>query len=184
MSAKPRGFIGSSREGLGVADKLLQCLADYADIKPWDLMVQPGKYVLESLAEELEKSQFGIFVFTPDDVLKLRQEEYVAVRDNVLFELGMFVGRLGRTRSFIVMPEGVKNFRIPADLLGVSVLYFNPQQEDLDIALGKACVTIRQQVRKIEVPGGGSGGAPGPDEGPKPGKRPKKKKPPTIFEVH
>jgi predicted nucleotide-binding protein len=161
MNSKPRGFIGSSREGLKVARKLVQCLDDSASIQPWDQgMVKPGEFVLEGLANELEESQFGIFVFTPDDALNLRQEEFLAVRDNVLFELGMFVGRLGRRRSFIVMPRGVNNFRIPTDLLGLSVLYFDPQEKNLRIALTKACEDIREEIERIEVSDGGSSARP------------------------
>lgn len=167
MSSKPRGFIGSSREGLKVARKLVQCLADSAFIQSWDQgMVKPGEFVLEGLANELEQSQFGIFVFTPEDTLTLRQAEFLAVRDNVLFELGMFVGRLGRKRSFIVMPRGVDNFRIPTDLLGLSVLYFDPQQKDLGMALAKPCEDIREEIEKIEVPAEVSSAL--PERGPRP----------------
>ncbi len=42
---------------------------------------------------------------TLDDVVNFRGENRPAVRDNVLFELGLAMGRLGRERVFYMLPE-------------------------------------------------------------------------------
>ena len=42
-------------------------------------------------------------------------------RDNVIFELGLLMGALGRERVFILKPRNV-DIRIPSDLLGVTWL--------------------------------------------------------------
>ncbi|MFX6202076.1 TIR domain-containing protein, partial [Acinetobacter baumannii] len=57
---------------------------------------------LQSLLDATRKFDFAAFVFTPDDILVLRGEQHNAVRDNVLFELGLFIGALGANRTFLV----------------------------------------------------------------------------------
>ncbi|MFS1985958.1 TIR domain-containing protein [Vibrio breoganii] len=41
----------------------------------------------------------AIFVLSPDDVVKIRGTEQTVTRDNVVFELGMFIGRLGADKN-------------------------------------------------------------------------------------
>ena len=45
---------------------------------------------------------FAIFVFHPDDKSLIREKEYDTVRDNVILELGMFIGTLGLEKCFIL----------------------------------------------------------------------------------
>ncbi|MFS1941253.1 TIR domain-containing protein [Vibrio splendidus] len=41
-------------------------------------------------------------LLSPDDVVKIRGTEQTVTRDNVVFELGMFIGRLGADKTFMV----------------------------------------------------------------------------------
>jgi predicted nucleotide-binding protein len=103
MVTKPKFFIGSSQEGLDVAYALQYNLDNFAEVTVWDQGVfQLSEYTLQSLCNILEKSDYGIFVFTPDDISKIRDETFKTVRDNVLFELGLCMGRLGKDRTFII----------------------------------------------------------------------------------
>ena len=61
---------------------------------------------LETLVSESKSYQFAILVLTPDDVVVKRGETTMAARDNVLFELGLFMGKLGREHTFIVCSRG------------------------------------------------------------------------------
>ena len=70
---------------------------------------------LESLVERLDDFDFAALILTPDDVTISRDEEMQAPRDNVLLELGLFIGAIGRERSFIVYDRG-SNLKLPSDL--------------------------------------------------------------------
>lgn len=142
-------FVASSVEGLDVAYPLQVNLQHDADITIWSqgvfsLSVTP----LDSITKALESLDFGIFVFSPDDETIMRGDVSETVRDNVIFELGLFIGRLGKRRCFIVMPDNV-NLHIPTDLVGVSPAKYSGKREKSEIAaaLGPACHEIRQAMK-------------------------------------
>jgi len=54
------------------------------------------------------------------------------VRDNVLFEAGMFMGMQGDDRAFIVSPRDV-DFHTATDLLGITTAAYEPDQVKRDI---------------------------------------------------
>jgi hypothetical protein len=73
------------------------------------------------------------------------------VRDNVVFELGLFAGRLGIERTFIVMPDDGKDMRIPTDLTGVTPGKYDATRKDgnLVAALGPFCNQVRRAIQKL-----------------------------------
>jgi len=151
INPRSQVFVGSSRESRRVAYKLQQNLDEDADVTVWDQNVfRLTKSNLESLLEQLRRSDFGIFVFAPEDLIRLRSTSLKAVRDNVLFELGLFMGRLGRERTFIVTPLGQK-LHIPTDLLGITVGRFSLKRADGNTraALGPFCEEVREQIEKL-----------------------------------
>lgn len=141
---KPKIFIGSSVEGLSVAYSIQQNLTHDADVTVWDQGVfELSKTTIESLLEVLEKSDFGIFVFTPDDISVTRQKNKNVVRDNVIFEFGLFIGKLARERVFFVTPSG-SDVHLPTDLVGITPGKYDPNREDksLQAATGPVCHQI------------------------------------------
>ncbi|WP_375320628.1 TIR domain-containing protein [Aliivibrio logei] len=146
---KPKVFVASSVEGLDVAYPMQVNLQHDADITVWSqgvfsLSVTP----LDSITEALNASDFGIFVFSPDDETVMRGTVNNTVRDNVLFELGLFIGKLGKRRCFIIMPDNV-DLHIPTDLVGVTPAKYAGARDKSEIAasLGPACHEIRQAMK-------------------------------------
>jgi hypothetical protein len=70
---------------------------------------------------------FGIFVFSPDDKVKIHTKDLFCARDNVVFEAGLLMGRYGRHNVFVVCPENVSDFRIPTDLQGFTTVPYDPK---------------------------------------------------------
>jgi hypothetical protein len=151
---KPALFVGCSSESLDVAYAAQKNLEDVAEVVVWTQGIfKLTKSYLESLLEALEDTAFGLFIFGPDDVIKIRGIERPTTRDNVVFELGLFIGRLGRDRSFILMPKESPDFHLLTDLLGISTATFQPpaRTDRLQAALGPACHDIRAAIRKQPV---------------------------------
>ncbi len=148
---KARIFIGSSVEGLNVAYAVQQNLLHDAEITVWDQGVfEISSTTIESLEKAISTSDFGIFVFTPDDALRMRGEDHSSVRDNVLFEMGLFAGKIGRERVFFLTPSDSPP-HIPTDLLGVSPAKYEANRSDgsMQAATGPACHQIRAKIKKL-----------------------------------
>jgi predicted nucleotide-binding protein len=127
-NAKSEVFIGSSRESLAIAQTITGAFSSELSIvaKPWTdpSIFEPSDTTIESLVKAAETADFGILVFGPDDIVISRKRKMKSPRDNVLIELGLFIGALGRKRTFFVCPRGNK-LKIPSDLLGVTPLQFD-----------------------------------------------------------
>ncbi|EKO3519504.1 nucleotide-binding protein [Vibrio fluvialis] len=150
---KPKIFIGSSVEGLSVAYAIQQNLTHDAEPTVWDQGIfDLSKTTMESLTKAVDESDVGVFVFSPDDVTKMRGSDHNTVRDNVIFEFGLFTGKLGRDRVFFVRPDG-HDLHLPTDLLGITPGVYNPNREDgrLQAATGPACNQIREAIKKLPI---------------------------------
>lgn len=148
-SSKARIFVASSMEGLEVARLIQSELAHDYSVEIWNqnTVFGLGSATIEALEIAVETYQYGIFVFTPDDVIVRRGTGAAVPRDNVIFEGGLFIGRLGRFRSFIVHPD--TNIQLPSDLHGVTTATYDPNSPNLSAALGPACQRIRQAIRQV-----------------------------------
>jgi hypothetical protein len=152
---KPRVFVGSSTEGRKFAYALQENLENDAVVTVWDQDIfRATEYVLQSLLKALDVTDIGVFVFSPDDEAKIRGRKTAAVRDNVIFETGLYVGRLGPNRSIVVRPESKDmKMHIPSDLKGVNTVPFNPNRPDgnFKAALGPAANQIRRIIEDSET---------------------------------
>lgn len=149
--AKPRVFIGSSVEGLNIAYAVQQNLLHDAEVTVWDQGVfELSRTTLESLDKVLTDSDFGVFVFSPDDLSRIRNTTSPTVRDNVLFEFGLFIGRLSRERVYFLLPM-VGELHIPTDLLGVTPGRYETERADgsMQAATGAVSHRIRTQIRTL-----------------------------------
>jgi predicted nucleotide-binding protein len=131
---KPTLFIGTSVESLRLGYAIQQELEHDAEVTIWSQGIfQLSNSTLEDLCKSLELFDFALFVFSPSDTTIIRKEEFNSVRDNVLFEFGLFVGRLGRERTFFVIPRGDADLRIPTDLLGIKAGTYWPDRQDRNL---------------------------------------------------
>ncbi|MFS1963312.1 TIR domain-containing protein [Vibrio lentus] len=73
---------------------------------------------LSELLNALNTFDAAIFVLSPDDVVKIRGTEQTVTRDNVVFELGMFIGRLGADKTFMVKPSSLPRFSYANRFIG------------------------------------------------------------------
>ncbi|MGA7733152.1 MAG: nucleotide-binding protein [Chloroflexia bacterium] len=150
---KPSLFIGSSTEALRVAHAVEYQLQHDAEITVWDEnLLGLGSTPLETLVNALERFDFAVLVLTPDDFVISRNVPKLSPRDNVMFELGLFMGYLGRSRTFIVYDRDAAP-KIPSDLAGVTSATYNGDRIDDNViaAVGPACTLIREAIKSLGV---------------------------------
>jgi hypothetical protein len=138
----PRAFVGSSSEGLAVARHLKQLLKDDLDITIWDEGTVFGlsETTIEALEDAVLQYDYGIFLVTSDDRLESKGEIKRVARDNVLFEIGLFMGRLTRRKILVVQQNGVS---VPTDLSGfVTARFDSPAQDELHKAAQQVKATL------------------------------------------
>ncbi|EKO3453991.1 nucleotide-binding protein [Vibrio fluvialis] len=148
---KPRLFIGSSVEGLDVAYAIQENLKYDAESTVWSQGVfDLSKTTMETLETTLNTQDFAVFVFSPDDEATMRGKSNQVVRDNVLFELGLFIGKLGRNRVYFLVPEK-SNIHIPTDLLGVTPGTYDCSRVDQNwiAATGSVSNSIRKGIKTL-----------------------------------
>jgi predicted nucleotide-binding protein len=148
---KPELFVGSSGEAARLTGTIVQLLRHEFKVTPWTAGVfEPSSNPLADLVRQLEKSAYGIFIFAKDDRVTSRGKQYESTRDNVLFELGLFMGKLGPANCFILVPRDRKKLKIPSDLEGFSLV---PYEEDRladnpQAAFAGACTDITSAITR------------------------------------
>ncbi len=144
----PRLFIGSSTEGLTVARSLQAELetAKVCEVDSWHLAFEPSGYAIHSLVTASRSVDFAVLVATPDDVLHSREKVHQAVRDNVIFEFGLFIGALGLERTYLLSTESA-HLHLPTDLQGLTRLPYSPRSDgNQRAAMNSAVLTLQGQV--------------------------------------
>jgi len=152
MNELPRVFIASSREALSVAEAINIRLEQDARVKQWDNAFDLSSLTLPALCSRTKETDFAIFVFHKDDQVIIRGNSYSTVRDNVVFELGLFIGALGIERCFVLVPRSVEGeFRLPTDLTGLTIAPYDDTLENMVDAVTTSCAKVKQAIRTALV---------------------------------
>lgn len=79
---------------------------------------EQGKTIIDKFEQNSSDINFAIILLTADDEGKAKKEDTykTRARQNVVFEMGYFIGKLGRERVFLLLENGVDK---PGDLDGI-----------------------------------------------------------------
>lgn len=152
----PKVFVGCSTESYRIAQAIQNNLyhRNVAFTKIWPNVFEPSHSTDEDLLKSAPTFDFAIFVLHPDDDVKSRGLEQKAPRDNVIYELGLFMGVLDRDRVFLVRQKNA-NLKLPSDLTGVNPIdYMVPPDDEPDsweAALGPPSSIIETTIRRRGV---------------------------------
>lgn len=154
-NARPRVFFICSAEALEIAECIRAGL-DHEDatFEIWsDEQIFPaGGYPIEALERAVDDADFGIAIAQPDDLIRSRHRQAAVPRDNVIFELGFFLSRLGRKRTVLLVPRG-ESVQLPSDFKGLTPLDYKvaSKEEKLSSALGPTIYRIKEILKEHGV---------------------------------
>src|SRR5215468_8870233 len=131
---KRKLFIGSSG-GRGVtiaeavASQIRKDCGEWLECDIWDRgdVFAINRSFLDILLRAAQRYQYGIFVATKDDPTAKKGVSIVEPRDNVIFEMGLFLGSMGISRSFLLVEKGVS---LPSDFEGINVPQFSVEDQE------------------------------------------------------
>ena len=150
---RPVVFIGSSKESLPIAEAI-QSNLEYDDLiaRLWtDGVFGASQFVITELEKQVQEADFAVLVLGPDDEVVSRDEKSDAPRDNVIFELGLFMGALSHERTFMIVPRD-SDIKIPTDLLGLIPLSYKPDDSNnLETSLETVCNQLRNIINTAGV---------------------------------
>jgi hypothetical protein len=146
----PRVFIGSSSTARKLAHRVQQALGEKVEALVWDQGIfELGYNLLDSLLAYVSLFDFAILALTADDVTSSKGEVNDSPRDNVVFELGMFIGVRGRTRAFVIIAaEQGRTLKIPTDLAGNISLIIDPEKLNDDTYFATEIDGLRSLIEK------------------------------------
>jgi predicted nucleotide-binding protein len=95
-----------------------------------------GRTIIEKFVEEAADAAYAVILLTPDDEGGLADSPNFRsrARQNVILELGYFVGLIGRNRVAALVHESVE---VPSDLAGVAVISASNDSDDWKMKLAK-----------------------------------------------
>jgi predicted nucleotide-binding protein len=133
QNSMPRLFIGSSSESRPIVEILTGELKDDAEVVPWTdpRTFPPTEFFATSLLRAATSFDFGLFLFEPDDEVQSREKFSAVPRDNVVFELGLFMSHLGLKRAFPMVPRG--RVKILSDLAGFQPIVYDEPEDAAEL---------------------------------------------------
>lgn len=142
-----RVFIISSAEALEIARLVQDGLERDFLVEVWtDDVFKIASYTLKDLERKVDQADFAIAIAHADDVTSSRGQQWPAPRDNVIFELGLFMGRLGTERAILMEPRD-EQVKLPSDYAGLQTVgYVWQKGPDAAARLAPACNRLRRHM--------------------------------------
>ena len=114
--------------------RLSHLLQNHFSLNPVLMMRKPGmsRAILEKFEDAAATCSMAFALITPDDQITNREAPYYQARQNVIFEVGWFVGRLGIPRVCLLLKDGTT---VHSDIDGISRIHFreNVEEKVIDI---------------------------------------------------
>lgn len=120
-------------------------------LEPVILHEQPdqGRTIIEKFEDHSEKVGFAVILISPDDYGYSKKDgetwKKLRPRQNVIFELGYFSGKLGRKRVMTIVKKGNEEIELLSDFSGV---LYTPYNESWQF---KLCKELKEAGYNLDI---------------------------------
>src|SRR5262245_1760224 len=151
LSGLPRLFIGSSTNGLHLAEAIQANLADSIVSTIWNQGgFRGGGSPIDVLGRKLREFEYAALVMTPEAMPDGTGQQRNAPAGNLLIEAGLFLAHLGHERTFLICPD--VGLELPSDLAGLILATFpRGTNGNARAMLAPACAEIRNQILRMSA---------------------------------
>jgi len=141
---KPQIFIGSSGDGLPIAQKAKDCLEEFGECFLWtdSGIWEPNRSTFDNLLRMASYFDFGVFVATADDYTLKKSDIVIEPRDNVILEMALFLGAMGKDKAYLLVEKGIE---LPSDFNGIYMPRF---ERDNDASIKSACEQYGARIQE------------------------------------
>ncbi len=79
----------------------------FADLSVWDdlFFFPAGQSLIPEFLEKLDSCDYTVFLLTADDITHSRGRKRYSPRDNIIFEFGMSIARIGLSRTILLVQQ-------------------------------------------------------------------------------
>ena len=151
---KPTLFIASSSHTKKVAQVLSHELKHIFVSTVWSDSFIVSVTNIDNLRRIIGQHDYGLCIFADDDTTHPRKdpsEEIFSPRDNVVFEAGMLIAKLGLERCFIVVPDEIKQrVKIPTDISGLVLCSYSRDDFERNLhaqSVSQTCLQIATALK-------------------------------------
>ncbi|MES2354015.1 MAG: TIR domain-containing protein [Pseudomonadota bacterium] len=137
-----RVLIISPPEALNIAEATEKHLTSpFLSCKIWAKGVfRASPYAIESLEQQLDETDFAIIITTPDDTVVANTRSH----DDIIFELGFAVGRLGQHRTLLLDFNKTGDMRLPDTSGLITIPCRAAEGQNLTARLEKVCTYLKK----------------------------------------
>jgi predicted nucleotide-binding protein len=112
-------------------------------VEAYEIGARAGHAIRDILEDMLTKSSFALLVMTAEDETS---DGTLRARQNVIHEIGLFQGRLGFSKSIVLLEEGTDEF---SNIQGIDQIRFS--KNNIRETFGDVLATLRREFRKKSV---------------------------------
>ncbi|SFO75808.1 Predicted nucleotide-binding protein containing TIR-like domain-containing protein [Chitinophaga sp. YR627] len=142
-------FICSSSEALDVVLPLEELLSE----KKFSATIWRngtfglGQQYIESIIRASKEHDYAVIILSPDGGKNAGENETYCVKDNVIFEMGLFISAFNKERTFFLV-ENTPQLKLPGYIAGLNTAtyVYKSERDLLKIELKNACNAIEKAI--------------------------------------
>lgn len=151
MYKKPTITIASSTEALTISDAVQLKLEGALHSQLWNDAFNLPSISVNTLVNKSQETDYAIFIFNGNDGALTLENGCCSLTTNAAATLGIMGNIIGMRNCFMLLSDSLATaFRLPTELTGMSILFFDAQDVDTENSVMTSCNHIIEAIKNTE----------------------------------